>query len=36
LVKTQVKALGVKIEVESTVDKGTCFKIFFQRNKELS
>jgi len=36
LVKTQVKALGGKIEVESTVDKGTCFKIFFQRNKELS
>jgi PAS domain S-box-containing protein len=36
LVKTQVKALGGKIEVESTVDKGSCFKIFFQRNKELS
>jgi len=31
LVKTQVVALGGKIEVESEIDSGTTFKIFFKR-----
>lgn len=31
LVKTQVVALGGKIEVESEIDKGTTFRIFFKK-----
>ena len=31
LVKTQVSSLGGRIEVESVIDKGTVFKIFFKR-----
>jgi len=31
LVKTQVVSLGGRIEVESEIDKGTIFKIFFKR-----
>jgi sensor histidine kinase regulating citrate/malate metabolism len=31
LVKTQVVALGGKIEVESRVDNGMIFKIYFKR-----
>ncbi|HEY5749452.1 MAG TPA: two-component regulator propeller domain-containing protein [Chryseolinea sp.] len=31
LVKTQVVSLGGRIEVESEIDKGTVFKIFFKR-----
>ncbi|MBA4058643.1 MAG: hypothetical protein C0490_28260 [Marivirga sp.] len=31
LVKTQVVSLGGRIEVESEMDRGTSFKIFFKR-----
>jgi signal transduction histidine kinase len=31
LVKTQILALGGKIEVESELDKGTTFKVYFKR-----
>ncbi len=31
LVNSQVKALGGKIEIESEVDKGTCFQVFIKK-----
>jgi signal transduction histidine kinase len=30
LVKTQITALGGKIDVESELDKGTIFKVYFK------
>ncbi len=35
MVKTQIMALGGKIEVESEIDKGTTFYITFKPNKGL-
>lgn len=32
LVKTQVMSLGGRIEIESELDRGTTFKVFFKRN----
>lgn len=35
LVKTQVEAVNGKIEVESKIGEGTCFKIFLPREKSI-
>jgi len=31
IIASQIKALGGKIEVESTVNEGTCFKVYFRK-----
>lgn len=31
IIASQIKALGGKIEVASTVDEGTCFKVYFKK-----
>jgi ligand-binding sensor domain-containing protein/signal transduction histidine kinase len=35
LIKTQIVALGGKIEIESEVDEGTTFKVYFKKNPEI-
>lgn len=35
IIKTQIQAMGGKIEVESEVDKGTTFKVYFLENREI-